>query len=79
MILRLGNRKKWGVAVDYVPSEFGFEPRSPRYGPLFVWGSFNINGAQSGPFLATFGPFLGHIVEFEGKKGLFVTGRSWRM
>ena len=25
-----------------------------------------------------FGPFLGHIVEFEGKKGLFVTGQSRR-
>ena len=31
---------------------------------------------QSGPFSAIFGPFLGHIVELEGNKGLFVTGQS---
>ena len=32
-----------------------------------------------GPFLAIFGPFLGHIVELEGNKGLLVTGQSRRM
>ena len=56
-----------------MPSEFSFEPRSPRYGPFLVLGLFDTNGAQSGPFLAIFGPFLGHIVVLEGKKGLLVT------
>ena len=28
------------------------------------------------PFLAIFGPFLGHVVEIEGNKELFVTGQS---
>ena len=30
------------------------------------------------PFLAIFGPFLGHFVELEGNKGLLVTGQSRR-
>ena len=59
-----------------MPSEFGFEPRGQRYGPFLVLGLFYINCAQSGPFLAILGPFLGHTVELEGKKGLFVTGQS---
>ena len=41
-----------------------------------VLGLSDTNGAQSGPFLAIFGPFLGHIVELEGKKGLFVMEQS---
>ena len=28
--------------------------------------------------MAIVGPFLGHIVELEGKKGLLFTGQSWR-
>ena len=59
-----------------MPSEFGFEPRSPRYGPFLVLGLFDRNGAHSGPFLAIFGPFLRRIVELKGKKGLLVTGQS---
>ena len=35
-ILRLGNHKRWGVAGPW--TEFVFEPRSPRYGPLLVPG-----------------------------------------
>ena len=57
-----------------MPSEFGFEPRSPRDGTFLVLGRFDTNSAHSGPFLAIFGPFLRHIVESEGNKGLFVTG-----
>ena len=37
-ILRGVNHKKWGLRVDWVPSEFGFEPRSRRYGPFLVLG-----------------------------------------
>ena len=62
-----------------MPSEFGLEPRSPRYGPFLVLGLFDTNGAQSRPFLAILGPFLGHIMELEGNKEVFVTGQSWRM
>ena len=59
-----------------MPSEFGFEPRSPRYGPFLVLGLFDKSGAHSGPFSAIFGPFLGDIVELEDKKGLLVTEQS---
>ena len=34
--------------------------------------------AQFGPFLAIFRPFLGHIAELEGNKGLLVTRKSGR-
>ena len=64
--------------MDLVPSELGFKPRSPRYGPFLVLGIFDTNCAHSGPFLAILGPFLEHTVELEGNKGLFVTGRSSR-
>ena len=47
-----------------MPSEFGFEPRSPRFGPFLVLRLFDTNNAHSGPFLAIFGPFLGHMVTF---------------
>ena len=65
--------------LDRRTSAFGFEPHSPRYGPLLVLGSFNTHGAQSGPLVPIFGPFLGHIREVEGKNELFVTWQSWRM
>ena len=64
--------------MEYVPSEFGFEPPSPRYDPFSVLGLFDTNCAQSGPFSAIFGLFLGHIVELQGNKGLLVTGQSRR-
>ena len=64
--------------MDQVPPGFGFEPRSPRCGPFLVLGLFDTNCAHSGPFLAILGPFLGHIVELEGNKGLFVTRKSRR-
>ena len=40
-----------------MPSEFGFEPRSPRYGLFLVLDLFDTDIAHSGPFLAIFGPF----------------------
>ena len=58
-----------------MPSDFVFEPRSPRYGPFLVLGLFDTNSAHLGHYLAIFGPFPGHIVELQGKKGLMVTGQ----
>ena len=59
-----------------MPSEFRFEPRSPRYGPFSVLGLVDTNCSHFGPFLPIFGPFLGHIVELEGSKGLLVARQS---
>ena len=50
-----------------MPSEFGFEPRSRRYGVFLVSGFWRL-----------FGPFLGHIVELKGTRGLFDTVKSSR-
>ena len=60
-----------------MPSEFGFEPRSPRYGPFLVSGCWCTLRRFWG-FLAIFGPFLGHIVELKGTSGLFDTVKSSR-
>ena len=62
-----------------MPSEFGFEPHSPRHGLFLVLGLFDTKGAQFGPFAASTGPFLGHIVELERKEELLVTGQLRRM
>ena len=59
-----------------MPSEFGFEPRSPIYGHFSVLGLVDTKCAQFGPFLVIFGPFLGNIVGLEGNKGCFVTRES---
>ena len=61
-----------------MPSEFGFEPRSPIYGQFLVLGVVDTKCAQFGPFLVIFGPFLGNIVDLEGNKGCFVTRESRR-
>ena len=61
-----------------MPSEFGFEPRSPRYSPFLVFGLVGHKQRRFRPFLAIFGPFLGHIEGLEGNKRLFVTGQSRR-
>ena len=60
-----------------MPSEFKFEPRSPRYGPFLVSGCRRTWRKFWG-FLAPFGPFLGHIGELGGNKELLVTVRSSR-
>ena len=61
-----------------MPSEFVFEPRSPRYGPFLVSGPIGHKKRTFRPFLAIVGPFLGHIVELEGNKRFFVKGQSRR-
>ena len=48
-----------------MPSEFGFEPRSPKYGVLLVLGLFDTNCEHCGPFLAILGLLEG--------KGLYGT------
>ena len=54
------------------------KPLSPKYGLFLFLGMFDTNCSHFGPFLAIFGPFLGHIVELDGNKGLFVTRKSRR-
>ena len=61
-----------------MPSDFGFEPRSPIYGQFSVLGVVDTKCAQFGPFLVIFGPCLGHIVDLEGNQGCFVTRESRR-
>ena len=58
-----------------MPSEFGFGPRSPRYGPCLVSGGWCTLRRFWG-FLDPFGSFLGHIVKFKGTRGLFYTVKS---
>ena len=53
-----------------MPSEFGPEPHSPRYGPFLVLGLVDTNCAQSRPLLAIIGLFLGRIVELEGNRAI---------
>ena len=58
--------------------ESGFKPHSPRYMRFLVLPQCDKWCAQFGPFLAFFGFSFGHIAEFEGSKGLFVTRNSRR-
>ena len=61
-----------------MPSEFVFEPRSPRYGPVLGFGVLVHIAQFLGTFWRLFGPFLGHIVELEGTKGPLVARKSIR-
>ena len=61
-----------------MPSEFGFEPRSPRYAPCLVFGVLVRIAKVFGAFLAPFWAFLGHIVELKGTRELFDTVKSSR-
>ena len=60
-----------------MPSELDFEPRTPRYG-LFLVSAVGAHGADFGAFWRLFGPFLGHIVELKGTRGLSDTMKSSR-
>ena len=55
-----GNHKNWGVAGGLGVLRIHI---CSRYGPFLALGLFDTNDAQSRPFLAILGPFLGHIVE----------------
>ena len=62
-----------------MPWEFGFEARSPRYGPFLVgFGPVRHKYHIFSWFLAIFGPFLGHIAELPGNKKLFVMRQTRR-
>ena len=54
--------------MEEVPPEIAFEPRSPKYDPFSVLGLVDTSCAQSRPL-------IGHIVELEGNKELFVSGQ----
>ena len=73
MILRLGNHKNLGVAGGLGALGIGIVATNPRHGQFLVLGLFDTSCACS-----IFGPFLGHILEVEGNKGLFVTRKSRR-
>ena len=74
-VLRLGNHKKWGVAGGLVPSEFVFEPRSPRYGPFLVsrcWCTLRTFWGFLAPFWAlsrTYRGVRGHQRSLGHQKG----------
>ena len=45
-ILRGGNRTKWRSAGGLGHLGIGLEPRSPRYGPILVWGRLRCPGPK---------------------------------
>ena len=65
--------KSGGLRVGLVPLESRFEPCSPRYSPFLVLGCMQPMCTECGAFGGLFLPFLGHMVEVEGTKGLFDT------
>ena len=69
--------KSGWLRVDWVCSKSRFEPRSPRYGVFVVWGYQRTNVHKFWGFWGLWGAFwAGHIVELEGPRGLFGTGKS---
>ena len=65
-------QKIGGCGWTRCPWNFGFEPRSPKYGPFLVLGCRGKCCAQFGPFFGRFSD----IAELEGSKGFFVTKKS---
>ena len=61
-----------------MPSESRFEPCSQRYGLFLVCGCCQPVYTKFGASGGLFGPFPGHMVELEGRKGLVDTGKSSR-
>ena len=61
-----------------MPSESHFEPCSQRYGLFLVCGCRQPICTKFGASGGRFGPFPGHIMELEGRKGLVDTGKSSR-
>ena len=78
-ILRLGNHKKWGVAGGLgAPRNRILSHVAQDRGPFLVSGCWCTLSRILGLFGAFFGPFLGHIVELKGTRGLFDTLKSSR-
>ena len=61
-----------------MPSESHFEPCSQRYGLFLVCGCCQPICTNFGASRGLFGPFPGHMVELEGRKGLVDTVKSSR-
>ena len=61
-----------------MPSELRFEPCSQRYGLFLVCGCRQLISTKFGVSGGLFGPFPGHMVELEGRKGLVDTRKSSR-
>ena len=59
-----------------MPSESRFESCSQRYGLFLVCGCRQPIYTKFGASGGLFGPFPGHMVELEGRKGLVDTGKS---
>ena len=57
-------------------SKSPFEPHSPRYRLFLVWGYRRPMCTICGAFGGISGAVRGHIVELEGLKGPFGTGKS---
>ena len=68
----------FGGAKQQVPSPWGEKQFKPTYGLFLVSGLVDTSCANSAAFLAMPWPLIGHIVEIEGNKGLFVTRKSRR-
>ena len=61
-----------------MPSASHFESCSQRYGLFLVCGCRQPIYPKFGASGGLFGPFPGHIMELEGRKGLVDTGKSSR-
>ena len=61
-----------------MPSEIGFQPRNPRYGPFLVLAVLDTNNAQLGHFW----PFLGRLSDiswsWRARKDSLFTRQWWR-
>ena len=53
-----------------------FEPRSPRNGRFLIWGCRWLMCTPSGAFEGLLGAVHGYILELEGPRGPFGTGKS---
>ena len=52
-----------------MPSEFSFQPRSPRYGPSLLSGLLDTNTAHLGHFLAILGRFSDILWSYRARMG----------
>ena len=72
-ILRVGNHKKWGVAGGLGALGIRILSHIAQDTAHAWFRGVSAHGADFGAFWRLFGPFLGHIVELKGTRGLFDT------
>ena len=77
-ILRLGNHKKWGVAGGLGALGIRTLSHIAQDTARSWFRGVGAHCADFGAFWRLFGPFLGHIVELKGTRGLFDTVTSSR-